>query len=163
VLFGSFNPRLVVAGRVGGGWIVPYGSGPEASVPYRERLYLGGANTVRGWGEKRLGPSVTYTDTETKETTEQPAGGLLSVYGNLELRKSLFGNFGLTLFTDVGRVWDSPSNFNFSGLQWSVGGGPRYKSAIGTVHVDVGVRLGEDAIFASQPRVAWHFGLSEAF
>ena len=108
------DPRLIIAARVGGGIIVPYGTGPKASVPFAERLYLGGGTTVRGWGANRLGPSVTTTDTtepaaSAHATILVPAGGLFDTLGNLELRKFLFAGISMAAFTDVGRVWPTLS------------------------------------------------------
>ena len=55
-LFG-WRPQGAIALRLGGGAIFPWG---DAGVPTAERLYLGGANDVRGWQSNRLGPmSVT--------------------------------------------------------------------------------------------------------
>src|SRR6185503_8220310 len=54
-LFGT-TPRLVLAGRIGGGVIDPYEDHLVDGVPLEERLYLGGSSTVRGWTENHLGP-----------------------------------------------------------------------------------------------------------
>lgn len=159
-----WKPRLVIAGRLGAGIISAYGQGPSASVPYSERLYLGGGTSVRGWGANRLGPSVAVTHTSTGEVELLPAGGLLSAFGNFELRKELVSGIGIAAFTDVGRVWPAVSDFSLVGLQWSVGGGLRYATVIGPIRGDIGVRLGPDAPDLPQfPRWTLHFGLSEAF
>lgn len=159
-----WKPRLIIAGRLGSGIIGPYGQGPARSVPYSERLYLGGGTSVRGWGANRLGPSVAVTNSSTGEVELLPAGGLLSALGNLELRKELYAGIGLAAFTDVGRVWPAVSGFSFDGLQWSVGGGLRYATIIGPIRADIGVRLGPEApALPELPRWTLHFGLSEAF
>lgn len=159
-----WKPRLVVAGRLGAGIISTYGQGPSASVPYSERLYLGGGTSVRGWVANRLGPSVAVTNTATGEVELLPAGGLLSAFGNFELRKELVGGIGLAAFTDVGRVWPEVSGFRLAGLQWSLGGGLRYATVIGPIRADVGARLGPHAPeLPRYPRWTVHFGLSEAF
>ena len=159
----GWSPRLVVAARLGAGGIAPYGAPDKASVPYAERLYLGGGTTVRGWGANRLGPSTVTTDRATGAESIVPAGGLFDAMGNLELRKVVVGNPSLAAFTDVGRVWATLADASLASAQWSVGGGLRYATAIGPVRVDAGVRLGDDPAFAIQPRWALHFGLSEAF
>ena len=158
-----WNPKLVIAARVGGGIIAPYGTGAKASVPFAERLYLGGGTTVRGWGANRLGPSVTTTDVPTQTAIVVPAGGLFDSFGNFELRKVVGLGISVATFTDVGRVWPSLADASLAGLQWSVGGGLRYATAIGPIRLDVGVRLGNPPEFADQPRWALHFGLAEAF
>lgn len=161
-LFGQ-DPNTVLAGRVGAGLIVPYGA--KAGVPYAERLYVGGGTTVRGWADKRLGPWIETTQLESGETEVVPAGGEVELFGNAEIRQRMpiLPDVSLAAFTDVGRVWDRPANFGWDELQWSVGGGLRYRTPIGPVRFDVGVRLGDAEYFAREPRVAYHFGLSEAF
>jgi len=59
--------RWVFASRLRGGWVrnartrggVP-GEGKEDIIHPEKRLYAGGANSVRGFGENRLGPKVLY-------------------------------------------------------------------------------------------------------
>ncbi|MBO86447.1 MAG: hypothetical protein CL927_13915, partial [Deltaproteobacteria bacterium] len=51
--------RGALAFRIGGGIVETYGNDElRASVPYQERLYLGGANDVRGWTQDQLGPYI---------------------------------------------------------------------------------------------------------
>lgn len=161
---GHWDPRTVIAARLGGGVIAPYGSGPRASVPYAERLYLGGGTTVRGWGADRLGPSVATTDAATGETVLVPAGGLFDNFGNLEVRKAVAGGISVAAFTDVGRVWPTMADASFGGLQWTLGGGLRYATVVGPIRGDVGVRMSPDTPdLPALPRWTVHFGLAEAF
>lgn len=160
----GWKPRLVVASRLGGGIIVPYGTGAAAGAPYAERLYLGGGTTVRGWGANRLGPSVAVTNSATGEEELLPAGGLFSLYRNFELRKYVAYGVSVAAFNDIGRVWPEVQDFSFDSLQWTVGGGLRYATVIGPVRADFGWQLGPpDDLLPDGPRWAIHFGLSEAF
>lgn len=168
------EPHTVVAGRVGAGGIASYD--PAAGVDISERLLLGGGTTVRGWAEDRLGPHLCY-DPVTHEAHLGPEGGALcsstdiiegiggtlSVYGNFEVRQDLPWNFGIVGFLDVGRVWDDPKNASFAGLQWSAGGGLRYRSPIGPIRVDVGKVITVDPYFAEEPGWQVHLGIGEAF
>ena len=54
----SFNPRSSLAFHVGAGAAVPYGN--SSVVPFEKRFYAGGANSVRGWGVRTLGPGSYY-------------------------------------------------------------------------------------------------------
>ncbi|HNC99109.1 MAG TPA: BamA/TamA family outer membrane protein, partial [Myxococcota bacterium] len=65
-------------------------------------------------------------------------------------------------FVDAGRLWDDFSTLNARDIQWTVGGGARYRSVAGPLRLDLGVRLGEDP-YGDNPRVTLHFGLGEAF
>lgn len=171
-LFG-WDPDAVVAGRLGGGIIVPYGSaatGAQPVAPYAELLYLGGSNTVRGWAANRLGPYVDVLPCEkeppgtcTTLETQMPAGGSLQLYGNLEIRKGL--PLGLTgvVFLDAGRVWDRIDEFSFPTIQYTVGAGLRYATPIGPIRLDVGYRLGNAEYFEKLKRPTVHLSLAEAF
>ncbi len=150
-----------VAARVGGGWILPYGNEEESRVPPAERLYLGGGNTVRGWQVDALGPPCRTCASTGEDFL--PAGGLSSLYGNLELRKMGSQSLGGTLFTDVGRAWLGTPLLLAEPLQWTVGAGLRYLSPLGPLRLDLGIRLGDDPMFKDEPRFGLHFGLSELF
>jgi outer membrane protein assembly factor BamA len=99
--------------------------------------------------------------TVTGEVHAWPEESAVDVVGNLELCKVVGWDVSVVGFTDAGRVWDTPADARLDGLQWTVGGGLRYATAIGPIRADLGVRLGDE--FPDQPRWALHFGLSEAF
>jgi outer membrane protein assembly factor BamA len=172
-LFG-FNPDLwVVAARVGGGIIQPYGDTTATDVPWSERLFLGGGSSVRGWPARELGPMGSLTSCDSTDSVNGaqprpdtgPIGGDLSLYGNLEMRVGWFHDFGLAVFTDMGQVWATPGDFTWlgeSGLQVSFGGGIRYHSPIGTIRVDLTRRLGT-AWRDVQPPITPDLALTEAF
>lgn len=174
-----------VAGRLGGGLIQPYSE--TTAIPLEERLFLGGGTTVRGWAADHLGP-VGVTDCGDVI----PLGGNLQLYGNLELRQPLpfYPDLTIATFLDAGRVWDTPQNIRLAGVQYSVGGGLRYNTAIGPIRLDAAWRLGDPDAFDGRmeptqdigpgaaaalaplpdhqvipPEGRWalHFGLSEAF
>ena len=167
-------PHTVLAARLGGGSIVLYD--PNSGVDIAERLRLGGGTTVRGWAEDRLGPHLCYdpatdqADVAADGTAQclssdiiEGVGGMLSVYGNFEVRQDLPWHFGGVLFVDAGRVWDKVENASFAGIQWSVGGGIRYHSPIGPIRLDFGWVPAPDPYFAAEPGWQVHLGIGEAF
>lgn len=161
---GRWDPRLIIAGRVGTGIIAPYGPEEKASVPYAERLYLGGGTSVRGWIANRLGPQVSTTGVSSGEDVLVPAGGLFDLFGNFELRKVVAGPVSVAAFTDAGRVWAEVGDARFQGIQWSVGGGLRYRTGIGPLRGDVAFRVSpDDPELPPTPDWTVHFGLAEAF
>jgi outer membrane protein insertion porin family len=93
-----------LATRATGGLMQPFGDVPAnfspeigadslvARVPRESRFFIGGVNSLRGYGEN----SVTAT------------GGLAMALANVELRVPLVGPFGLEAFVDAGNVWDRP-------------------------------------------------------
>ena len=151
----GWDPDVILAGRLGAGLLLPFDPAlGKAAVPLDERLFLGGADTVRGWGYNRLGPLISGTET--------PEGGLARAYGSFEIRRALPWSTSAVAFLDAGRVWDGLGTMGLTGIQLTVGGGLRYTSVAGPLRLDLGVRLGEDRI-GTDPRLLLHFGLGEAF
>lgn len=180
-----------IAARLGAGIIQPYND--TSKVPLEERFFLGGGTSVRGWAANHLGPYFApQVDSCTQDTV--PIGGNLEMHGSFEIRQPLpfFPDLTLATFVDAGRVWDVPKNFNASEIQFSVGGGIRYNTAIGPIRFDIAWRLGNPPYFdgytsqyrglyypklganpasgapgfvdyPAEPRWVPHFGLSEAF
>lgn len=173
--------RGALALRGGGGIIETYGSGARASVPYQERLYLGGANDVRGWVQNQLGPYICDPESVpqgctgelgTQQVSDEiiPIGGLVKLSGSVETRFYTHAGYGFVLFTDLGMVWTNrgsvfdPDREGLPlALQPSVGGGVRYLLDFAAVRLDVARRMGDEPMFALQPRWNFHFSLSEAF
>jgi outer membrane protein assembly factor BamA len=132
----------------------------RGDAPQQERLYAGGATTVRGYGQNELGPAVyrvTHFDTipaggDTvffRDTSGVgridrliPTGGNSLVVANLELnlRSPVLPRLlQLALFTDAGEVWErrNPSAA-FRGLRVTPGAGVRVRSLFGVIRVDAG-------------------------
>lgn len=171
--------RGAFAIRLNGGVIQPYGDEQYATVPYAERLYLGGSSDVRGWVRNHLGPYICDPDGAvaciSSPNVAQPSadilpiGGLLSAAGTAEVRVYA-GDYGLVGFFDVGNAWTALTqvvNTDREGLPIallpSVGLGGRYLSPIGAVRLDVAYRLDQELMFSLEPRLGVHFSLSEAF
>ena len=76
---------FVIGARLRGGWVISKGfesftgSGSSADILHPEkRLYAGGANSVRGFAQNRLGPQVLYLESPRLlvEAREGPSGTL---------------------------------------------------------------------------------------
>lgn len=181
----SWYPKVTLAGRLGGGLIQPYtlfGEGRD-SVPFAERLYTGGSNSVRGWQSDHLGPYAwecedgsgwCFSDTTTRlcedgqdcAVTTLPTGGTVSFISSLELRSYLPGqldDIGLAAFADYGMVWSDLSSVRELPPQLSLGLGLRYKTPVGPLRVDVARRMSNPDVFAHESRFAFYFSLSEAY
>jgi outer membrane protein insertion porin family len=103
-------------------------------VPLDERFYLGGINTLRGFGPREVGPyDQTYDDY---------TGGYKETYFNFEwlfpLSREL-GIKGLTFF-DIGNAWDKNEDY-FSEWRYSVGAGIRWLSPLGPLRLEWGYNL----------------------
>lgn len=154
--------RLQLALRAQLGFIVPFGDEPGA--PFDLKLYLGGSNTVRGWGLRRLSPSVSQCEgTEDQGCRRIPVGGYTSALGNVEARVRAWKGLWVVGFFDVGDVQSKVATFHPSRWAYSAGPGLRYDSPIGVFRLDLGVRLNEPYPWYHEPRWAFHFGLGESF
>ncbi len=70
--------------------------GDSDRVPIFDRLFLGGARTVRGFKFRDVGP---------KDSTEEPIGGKSSVYATMEYTLPVAEKMRLAAFYDAGIVW----------------------------------------------------------
>ncbi len=165
--------QLVIAARLSGGIIAPYGPPQRRVVPVAERLYLGGASSARGWRYRALGPYVCDDD-EAQECRAEfgvnpgddvdtvPVGGRVSTLGTLELRQT-WDAIRVVVFSDVGMVWSRLEDLQRLLPQPSVGAGVRLVTPIGPLRFDVAYRLTDPPVFGPEPRAWFHLGLGEAF
>lgn len=84
-----------------GGVAVPYGN--SSIMPFEKRYYSGGANNVRGWSVRTLGPGRYKSDGSTLDYFNQCGDIRLDM--SIELRSKLFWNFEFAAFVDAGNVW----------------------------------------------------------
>ena len=93
-----------LVGHVNAGIIYTYGNSKEA--PFSESFYAGGANSVRAFGVRQIGPGAF----DGRQTTRQGAylmqNGDIKFVANLEYRTRLFGNLNGAVFLDAGNVWN---------------------------------------------------------
>ena len=152
--------RLQIAGRLKTGIILTFGGHPAA--PLTHRLYLGGADTVRGWGSRRLSPRLEVCD-EIGKCTSIPVGGYTMIQGNLEFRFKIITKLHLVAFLDFGDVQAGEATWNPA--QWNVSAGPgiRFLSPIGLMRLDAGFRLNEPGVYPDEPFWGIYFGFGETF
>ncbi|PSM32126.1 hypothetical protein BVG81_001950 [Haliangium sp. UPWRP_2] len=151
------------------------------------QMCSGTKNTLQGPTPLLL-PCRSKDIADLADLQRLPTGGDQLVLGQFELRLRLFKLAGewlsLTAFTDVGDVAPPPklceqigctpgeplTSFDFSRLHVAVGGGVRYRTVIGTIRFDLGVRLNrleapEEGQENPDPdqRIAYHISIGEAF
>ena len=93
------NNRFVYHAALGVG--LPYGN--AASLPFEKRYYSGGANSVRGWAVRTLGPGTFKTDNTYIDFNNQ--SGDIKLDLNVEYRVKLFSILEGALFLDAGNIW----------------------------------------------------------
>lgn len=90
--------RNSVAFHVGAGIAIPYGNATQ--VPFEKRYFSGGANSVRGWSVRDLGPGKFPGDGNFLNQT-----GDIKLDASIEYRTRLFWKFRGAVFVDAGNIW----------------------------------------------------------
>jgi outer membrane protein insertion porin family len=127
--YNKFAGNGVFASRIKLGWVTAFGKSKE--VPTKERFYLGGAYTVRGFSENALGP---------EDQAGNPAGGEALGLMNLELRKPLFWQIWGSAFVDCGYNVAKIEDVSFGSPAITLGVGVQWVSPVGPIRVDYGRR-----------------------
>lgn len=97
----NFNSRNALACHAGFGLAYPYGN--SSMVPFEKRFYAGGANGVRGWGVRTLGPGCYDSQNSVVDFINQC--GDISFIASAEYRAKLFWVFEGAAFVDIGNIW----------------------------------------------------------
>ena len=95
----DYNNQLVF--HVGLGVAYPYGN--SSVLPFEKRYFSGGANSVRGWSVRRLGPGKYKGQDGRIDFINQTGDMKLDL--NAEYRTHLFWKLGGALFVDAGNIW----------------------------------------------------------
>lgn len=135
--------------HINAGVIWSYGNSENA--PYSEQFYVGGANSVRAFTVRAIGPGRYHTDTAGLSYLDQT--GDIKFIANLEYRPRLFGNLYGALFLDAGNVWAMHDN-GYRGPESVF----KWKSIIQDMAVGTGVGVRYDMDFFVI-RVDWGVGL----
>lgn len=91
-----------LATRLSLGGIYSYGNARRA--PYMEQFYVGGANSIRAFTVRSLGPG-RFRPSQITAYTFMDHVGELKLEANMEFRRRLVGALELGLFVDAGNVW----------------------------------------------------------
>lgn len=96
------NKNQSIASRVAGGVIWSYGNATTA--PYTEQFYVGGANSVRAFSARNIGPGGYPPNDQAKYTYINHVGDI-RMEANVEYRFRMVGDLHGALFLDAGNVW----------------------------------------------------------
>ena len=80
--------------------------GNSTDLPFSERFYVGGANSVRAFPLRSIGPGRFIGDYDgNRQLSYLMQNGDVKFQANLEYRQRLFGNLHGAVFLDAGNVW----------------------------------------------------------
>lgn len=156
---------------------VPYGN--SSALPFEKGFYAGGANGMRGWAYRTLGPG-SYPEDNLNEFDKM---GEIKLEASIEYRFPLFWYLNGALFADVGNVWLLEENELFpeghflwdkfaSQLAVDAGLGFRFDFEFFIVRLDAAIKFRDPAKAAGKRIVInktqfsdifWNFGIGYPF
>ena len=131
----------VLVTRIKGSLVTEFGDTEVEEVPSEDRLFLGGAYTIRGYREATLGPVYAGANTDDSTLYGDPVGGKVLAVGNIEFRKNLFWRLGGQLFLDVGNLWYEAEHINLEDLRLTGGVGIVFFTPVGPLRFDYARRI----------------------
>lgn len=150
------------------GLLWSYGNSTEA--PFSELFYVGGANSIRAFPVRSIGPGAFPGVPGNNQFSYLMQNGDVKLVMNLEYRRRLFGNLYGALFLDAGNVWNSAdwsvsesdaTASGFDASEWnSITERTRFKASriLNEIATGTGIGLRYDLDFLIV-RVDWGFGL----
>ncbi len=94
------NDRNILVLRAFGGVGVPYGN--IKLMPFGKQYFSGGANSIRAWQVRSLGPGTYILQNDTIFPNQSAD---IKLEANIEYRKKLFWVIEGALFFDIGNIW----------------------------------------------------------
>lgn len=120
-------------------------------MPYSEQFYIGGANSIRAFTVRSIGPGSYRPNTDNPNYYfDQTANFKLEA--NVEMRLKIYGGLQFALFLDAGNIWllkDDParpggklnkSTF-FKDIALGTGCGIRYDLSVIVLRLDLGIGI----------------------
>lgn len=157
----KINRGSVIALRFNGG--LGYAYGNSKSLPFEKLFFAGGANSMRGWQARSVGPGSSQIDTTFAIPNQT---GDVKLEANAEYRFHLFNKFEGALFIDAGNVWTirrensaESGVFKFNSFYKSIamnwGTGLRYDLSFVILRLDLGIIAYNPAIKSWIPPSRW--------
>lgn len=100
--------RNSLAFHLGLGVAMPYGN--AKTIPFEKQYFSGGANSVRGWSVRDLGPGCFPGNGNLLDQS-----GDIKLDASVEYRSKLFWKFQGAVFVDAGNIWTIRSYANQPG------------------------------------------------
>ena len=133
-----------------------YAYGNSTALPFEKHFYAGGANSLRGWQARAVGPGLSPMDTTFIIPNQT---GDMKIEANIEYRFKMFWKLAGALFIDAGNVWTirdngSADNVPISKFTWenfgesiamNWGAGIRLDLNFLLLRLDMGMRVHDPA------------------
>ncbi|MDI6758940.1 MAG: outer membrane protein assembly factor BamA [Candidatus Omnitrophota bacterium] len=129
--------------------------GNSSGVSIYERFFAGGASTIRGYEERKIGP----IDSVSKD----PLGGESILVENFEYTYPILSFLKTAVFYDTGNVWAKAADISLGELKSGVGFGFRIKTPIGPITLDYGIPLNKEPGEDRKKSGRFHFSASHGF
>ena len=138
-----------IAARFMGGVLWSYGN--QTIAPYSEQFYIGGANSLRAFTVRSIGPG-TYNPGQNTKYGYLDQTGDIKLEANVEYRFPIFGELCGATFLDAGNVWLMRKDENRPGGEFTLknfvksialntGVGVRYDLTFLVIRLDMGIAL----------------------
>jgi outer membrane protein assembly factor BamA len=146
----KLNDASSVAYRAFVGVGMPYGN--STAMPFEKQYFGGGANGIRAWQARTLGPGSYISNTSLRNQTSD-----IKIEANAEYRFKLFWILEGALFVDAGNIWSfkpddeqEGSQFRLSGFYNDIavgtGTGFRFDLKFVIARIDFGMKLRDPTI-----------------
>lgn len=91
-----------------------YAYGNSSALPFEKHFYSGGANSLRGWQARTVGPGLSPRDTSFVIPNQT---GDMKLEANIEYRFNMFWKVAGAVFIDAGNVWTLNTDNSESGRE----------------------------------------------
>ena len=146
------NPAASIVYRGFFGIAIPYGN--SKAIPFERQYFAGGANSIRGWQVRTLGPG-SYIPDSSATFLNQTAD--IKIELNVEYRFKLFWILEGAMFADAGNIWTYKSDLDRTGAQFKfdkfykdialgIGTGLRFDFSFFLGRLDFGMKLRDPVI-----------------
>ncbi len=150
--YNIFDEKSSLVYRVFAGAGVPYKN--SEALPFEKKYFSGGANSIRAWQVRNLGPG-SYIEKDAESLYPNKTADI-KLEANLEYRFKLFWILEGAFFLDAGNIWAINSSDEREGalFEWNrfykeialgTGFGTRFVFSFFTFRVDLGLKLRDPA------------------
>lgn len=144
----QFSGKSALAAHLNAGVVYSYGNSKAA--PYFEQFYVGGANSIRAFNIRSIGPGRYVAENRRSSYIEQT--GDIKLLANIEYRPRLVSDLEGAIFLDAGNVWTMKEDEHRPGSQFKLksflkevalgtGIGLRYNFGFFVIRLDWGIGL----------------------